>query len=243
MDIIYNITLILFCLIVGYLFGSIPSGVWIGKLFFKQDPRDFGSHNSGGTNASRLWGIKYGLLVYLFDFLKVAIPLWGVWALLTFVKIGGVSLIPTTEAYLAHNIEGYVCAWPVYWLVPLAAVIGHCYPIFAQLKGGKAASVTFSSAIFSSWFVGLASIISFAVTLKVRKYISLASMVGSAVAAVSSWLTCIPVFGEYAMYGNTLAPGYIFAIIMTLCMAILFIRHTSNIDRIKNGTERKINFM
>ena len=102
MDIILNnIGLAFFCLIVGYLFGSIPNGVWVGKIFFKDDVRNHGSHNSGGTNVSRVYGFKYGFLVYLFDFLKVAIPLWGMWAILTFVNIGEMPLIPNTARYLS----------------------------------------------------------------------------------------------------------------------------------------------
>lgn len=244
MDIIlYNIGLAFFCLIIGYCFGSIPSGVWIGKLVFKQDPRDYGSHNSGGTNAARIWGFKYGFLVYLFDFLKAAIPLWAMWAFLTFVKFDGSPLIPTTAEILSGNTENFVCQWPVYWLVSLGAVLGHCYPLYAQFQGGKAASVTFSTAIFGSWFVGLVSVLGFFISLKIKKYISLSSIIGSTLATLAAWLTCIPGFGQYAMYGNTLASGYVFAIVMSLSAILLIFRHRSNIVRIKNGTERKITFL
>lgn len=244
MDIIlYNIGLSIFCLIIGYLFGSIPSGVIIGKMFFKQDPRDFGSHNSGGTNASRLWGFKYGFLVYLFDFIKVAIPLWSMWAILTIIPIGTRPLVASASDILLNQTSAYVVQWPVYWLVALGAVIGHCYPVFAQFKGGKAASVTFSTAIFGSWFVGLVSVLGFFTTLKIKKYISLASIVGSALAAISAWLTCIPGFGAFVMYGNTLASGWVFAVVMTLSSALLIFRHRTNIKRIASKTERKITWM
>lgn len=244
MDIIlYNIGLAIFCLIIGYLFGSIPSGVIIGKLFFKQDPRDFGSHNSGGTNASRLWGFKYGFLVYLFDFIKVAIPLWTLWAVLTIVPIGTRPLVASANDILLNQTSDFIVQWPVYWLVSLGAVIGHCYPVFAQFKGGKAASVTFSTAIFGSWFVGLVSVLGFFTTLKIKKYISLASIVGSIIAAIGAWLTCIPGFGLIAMYGNTLASGWVFGVVMTLSSALLIFRHRTNIGRIVKKTERKITWM
>ena len=244
MDIIlYNIGLAIICLIVGYLFGSIPNGVWIGKIFFKDDVRNYGSHNSGGTNVSRVWGFKYGFLVYLFDFLKVAIPLWGMWTLLTFVKFGDLPLIPSTAQYLSGDISEFKVQWPVYWLVAFGAVVGHCYPLFAQFRGGKAASVTFSTAIFGSWFAGIVSMLGFVGTLKAKKYISLSSIMGTVLASIAAWLTCIPQIGVYLMYGSTLAPGYVFATVMTLSTIILIIRHKENISRISKGTESKITFL
>ncbi|MFA5503702.1 MAG: glycerol-3-phosphate 1-O-acyltransferase PlsY [Bacilli bacterium] len=244
MDIIlYNISLAIFCLIIGYGFGSIPSGVWIGRLIFKQDPRDFGSRNSGGTNASRLWGFKYGFFVYLSDFLKVAIPLWSVWAFLTFVNIHGAPLIPTTAELLSGDTAGHICQWPVYWLVSFGAVLGHCHPLYAQFQGGKAASIVFSTAIFTSWFVGIVSAFGFFVSLKIKKYISLSSMIGSTLGSIAAWLTCIPRFNRYVMYGQTLAPGYVFAIVMTLSTILLIFRHRTNITRLKSKTERKITFL
>lgn len=244
MDIIfYNILAALICLAIGYLFGSFPSGVVVGKIFFKQDPRDYGSKNSGGTNASRLWGFKFGIIVYILDFIKVVIPLWGTWAILTYVKFNSTFLMPTTYQFLNSDISAFIIQWPVYWLVIFGAVLGHCYPAYVKFKGGKAAAVTFSSAIFSSWITGITSIIGFFVTLKIKKYISLSSIVGSVMAAISAWLTCIPVFQNYCMYGSTLCPGWVFGLTMTLSSIILIIRHSSNIKRIINGEERKIKWM
>lgn len=244
MDIIvYNILTAFCCFIVGYLFGSFPSGVVVGRSFFKQDPRDLGSKNSGGTNASRLWGFKFGIIVYILDFIKVAIPLWGVWAILTFVNFGSQPLIPQAILMIKRETSNYIVQWPVYWLVILGAVIGHCYPAFAKFKGGKAAAVTFSSAVFSSWFVGIVSVATFFTTLKIKKYISLSSMLGSIAAAISAWLTCIPTFNLYCMYGYTLCPGWVFGLVMSLSSIVLIIRHSSNIKRIINGDERKIKWM
>ena len=47
---------IIFSIILGYLLGSIPFGIIIGKVFFHKDIREYGSHNSGGTNAGRVLG-------------------------------------------------------------------------------------------------------------------------------------------------------------------------------------------
>lgn len=42
--------------ICAYLIGSIPSGLWIGKIFYKTDIREFGSGNLGATNTFRVLG-------------------------------------------------------------------------------------------------------------------------------------------------------------------------------------------
>ena len=77
MDIIlYNILVAILIIIIGYLFGSIPNGIWIGKLFFHKDPRDFGSGNSGGTNVGRVFGKKFGVIVIILDAAKAVVPLY-----------------------------------------------------------------------------------------------------------------------------------------------------------------------
>jgi len=242
--ILLNILIPLIVAIFGYLLGSIPSGIIIGKIFFHQDPRDFGSHNSGGTNASRLWGFKYGFLVYLFDFLKVLIGIYGCWTILTFIPFdNGHGLIPSFNDFYSNNISSFIIQYPVYWIVIPFAALGHCFPLFAQFKGGKAASVTFSSMIFTSWFTGLIAISTFYITLQSKKYVSLSSILGSLITAILSWLTMIPQLGQIAMFGPTLKGGLVFAICLTITSILLTIRHTSNIKRLKAGTERKITWL
>jgi len=237
-----NILVPIIIVIIGYLFGSIPSGVIVGKVFFKQDPRDFGSKNSGGTNASRLWGFKYGFLVYLFDFLKVLIPLYGLWAILTFIPINGKPLIPSYNDFYNNLENEFMIVYPVYWLIVPSCAFGHCYPIFANFKGGKAASVTFSSLIFTSWFTAIISIGTFAGVLKWKKFISLSSILGSLIGSAGAWLTLIPGLDKIVMYGPTLKSGLVFAICVTLASIILVIRHKANIIRIKNKEERKVSW-
>lgn len=244
MDIIvYNILTALCCFVIGYLFGSFPSGVVIGKITQKKDPREYGSNNSGGTNVSRLWGFKVGWMVYALDFAKAAIPIWALWAITTFVNFGDKPLIPPSELLLSGETAGYIVQWPAYWLVVLGVTIGHCYPVFANFKGGKAAAVTCSSAFFSSWFTGSVAMITFFASLKARKYVSLASIVAACGIAISSWLTCIPVFNKYCMWSMTLCPGYVFATVMTLSSLILILRHHKNIHRLANDGETKISWM
>ncbi|HZJ87227.1 MAG TPA: glycerol-3-phosphate 1-O-acyltransferase PlsY, partial [Erysipelothrix sp.] len=98
--------------LIGYLIGSIPFALVIGKVFYKVDIREHGSGNLGGTNAGRTLGAKAGISVAILDILKA------------FIAIVIVSFIdPNTMIY-----AGFF------------ATIGHCYPIFANFKGGKAVS-------------------------------------------------------------------------------------------------------
>ena len=62
-----NIAVAVVCFLFGYLLGGIPNGVVIGKVFFHKDPRDYGSHNSGGTNSGRVFGKWIGILVIGLD--------------------------------------------------------------------------------------------------------------------------------------------------------------------------------
>ena len=61
MDLGLNIGISLAIVAFGFLMGSIPTGVIIGKLFFHDDPRNYGSHNPGGTNTGRAFGKKIGI--------------------------------------------------------------------------------------------------------------------------------------------------------------------------------------
>ena len=63
-------------LFIAYLLGSIPSGVWIGQLFFKKDIRQFGSGNTGTTNTFRVLGKSDGVIVLLMDILKRTVATW-----------------------------------------------------------------------------------------------------------------------------------------------------------------------
>ena len=69
MNIFVNILVPIICLLIGYLMGSANISIPLGKMVFKQDPREFGSHNPGATNCGRLWGkntsLSYSSLTYL----------------------------------------------------------------------------------------------------------------------------------------------------------------------------------
>ncbi|HBF68501.1 MAG TPA: hypothetical protein DDW20_04175, partial [Firmicutes bacterium] len=132
--ILYNVLIGFVCFFIGYIFGSIPNGVLIGKIFFKRDPRLEGSKNSGGTNVGRLFGKKIGFLVIVLDMLKSIIPTIGIVLIL---KYSGL------ENTLINNFgEGYFDKGVLFsYLTPLGVSIGHCWPLFIKFKGGKTVAV------------------------------------------------------------------------------------------------------
>jgi glycerol-3-phosphate acyltransferase PlsY len=98
-----------FC-ILGYLFGSLPFALWITKLIKGVDVREAGSGHISTTNTIRQVGWVPGVLVLVLDM--------------------GKGFLPT---YLAGHFSPYD------WVVPITAalaVAGHCWPVFAQFRGG-----------------------------------------------------------------------------------------------------------
>ncbi len=242
MEIIWiNIAVITVSLIVGYLFGSIPSGVIIGKVFFHKDPRDYYSHNSGGTNSGRVFGKKIGILVIILDMIKTALPIYAIWATLTFSGL---------RNYMLWD-NGYDAAPLYYWLAGLAAAIGHCWPVYICFKGGKAVSCYMGTNVMTSWVEFVFAGGAYLIIAGKKKIISLASIITSIVGTLTAWImfilamtikTNIP-FDLYYSWGFGFLPlfhfGWEFALVDTLIAPLLIFRHRANIKRLKEGTEAK----
>ena len=242
MDIIlYNIAFALGCTLIGYIFGSIPTGVIIGKLFFKRDPRTEGSKNSGGTNVGRLFGQKAGLAVIILDTIKCIVPVVGIWAI---VKYSPLKDVLASDTWNLLN-QLYIC------LAGLGTILGHCWPLFAGFKGGKAVSVFCGFAIATCWLAVLVGVIVFFVSLKIKKYVSLSSMLTAVSGIITTWIMFfLPIlFTDFSsnifMWGNGtfLVAGWEYATTITLMAIILIIRHSANIKRLVNHEERKISWM
>ena len=258
-----NILVALIILIVGYFFGSIPTAVWVGKIFFHQDPRDYGSHNAGGTNAGRLWGKKVGFCVIMLDMIKTIAPLYISWAILTFVKfdysgIQGVTplntwqpLLADVKTYYTELNSRYAIQWPIYWLAPIGCMFGHCWPIFANFKGGKAASNFMGTTVMCSWMLGFLPGFFYLGTLKWKKMVSFSAIMQGAFVTIITWIWVILVLckvipGDLAwlpMYGPGLNPNWTYATVVTILAIVMIARHHENIARIRAGTERKITWM
>lgn len=194
------------CILFGYLYGSIPFALVIGKVFYNTDVRKSGSGNLGGTNAGRVLGKKAGVAVIILDALK---------ALFVFLLTGYLASI----LHFQQDIK---------YIAGLACIIGHCYPIFAQFKGGKAVSTCIGYFFGISPIGAILSLVVFFIVLKISKYVSLSSIIASL-----SVLCFVPFF-HISLTGK---------ICMAIAILTLVYRHIPNIKRIKNGTESKISWM
>ncbi|MFJ8235892.1 glycerol-3-phosphate 1-O-acyltransferase PlsY [Ureibacillus sp. NPDC094379] len=162
-------------LICAYLIGSIPSGLWIGKLFYKTDIRQHGSGNLGGTNSFRVLGKKAGIVVTSLDILK------GTVATL-------LLLLPYFSESTIHPL-----------ILGVVAVVGHMFPIFAGFRGGKAVATSGGVLLGYSWPFFIVLIIAFFIALKATKIVSLSSMIVAVVGLVYSAIYWI-VTGDFALF-------------------------------------------
>lgn len=175
----------------AYLLGSIPTAVWIGKLFHGIDVRDHGSGNAGATNVMRVLGVKTGLPVLLLDMAKG----W----LAVYLVNGQKVLASDSEWWMILSIT-----------LGALAVVGHIFPVFAGFRGGKGVA-TIGGVCFSLHPIATASALAvFILVLLVWKYVSL----GSIIAGIS-----FPVWIEF-IYHNDFTSLSVFSIIASLILII-----------------------
>ena len=198
----------LVALLLGYLFGSIPFSLVVGKLFYNTDVREHGSGNLGASNTGRTLGAKAGLSVAVLDLSKALVAmLLAVW------------LTDKSTAIYAG----------------IGATLGHCYPLFAKFKGGKAVSTAagylLGLSLFvnqNGWLIVLIAGITFFGMLYLFKMASLASL---SFATVSTIILFV------------LQDNLLYSFSFLLIALIVIVRHRSNISRILNKVERKITWM
>ncbi|PKH08275.1 MULTISPECIES: glycerol-3-phosphate 1-O-acyltransferase PlsY [Planomicrobium] len=148
---------ILLPVLLAYLLGSIPSALWIGKIFYNTDVRTKGSGNLGATNTFRVLGSTAGLIVTVLDILKGT----------------AATLIPL---YIDTNIHPLVFG--------LIAVVGHMYPVFAKFKGGKAVATSGGILLGYQWPLFIVAVAVLLLALKITKMVSLSSMILAVVAVI-----------------------------------------------------------
>ena len=183
-------------LVAGYLLGSVPTGVLLGRLVGR-DPRQAGSGNIGATNVTRTLGKKWGAVTLVIDVLK--------------------GLGPTL----------YAARTGVPWLaasVGLAATLGHCYPIWLRLCGGKGVATAFGAMAALAWPVAVFSAllwVAVAVVTRVPAFGSLAA--SAAFVALSAW-------------DNRPAETQLLALLLAL---LILLRHRSNLREIRRRRPRQ----
>jgi glycerol-3-phosphate acyltransferase PlsY len=143
-------------ILLAYLIGSIPTSVWLGKLFYSIDVRQYGSGNGGATNTIRVLGAKVGVPVLIVDVLK--------------------GFFAVRLAYLAP----YEMADSSFVAFELAlgtvALIGHVFPVFAQFKGGKGVATLLGFMLAVQPQASLVCLGIFILVIFISKIVSVSSM-------------------------------------------------------------------
>lgn len=185
-------------LLASYLIGSIPTALIVGKLIFGVDIRELGSKNPGATNTLRVLGKKSAIFVLLIDAGKGA----------------AASYLPL-YFHLDHE--------PLFF--GFAAVLGHCYPIFAGFRGGKAIATTAGALLIANLPLFFITYLSFFSVIYLTKYVFFGS-----ISVGFSMLT-------YAFLSPKLESELIFLVFSIFLIYL----HRSNIRNFILGIEPKIN--
>ncbi len=202
--------------IIGYLWGSIPAGYWMGKLLKGKDfdIRAYGSHKIGATNVLRTLGRVPALIVLVFDLFK--------------------GIGPTLIATLVPVFYG--AGWgPT--VAGLAALIGHIYPVFIGFKGGRGVLTGAGALLVISPLTFFISFVTLAIAILTSRYVSLGSIVGSLTTIICGILFYFIGLLNPAFFGKVTLAQLVFLVIGP---ALVIIVHYDNIGRLLSGTERKL---
>lgn len=202
------------CLAIGYVFGMFQTAFFYGKAH-GIDIRNYGSGNSGTTNALRVLGRKAGLIVFLGDIIK------------TILAVCIVRLLFGGDGDAAFYLYALYAA--------AGAILGHNFPFYMKFKGGKGIAATGGLVIaFHPWFFAVAVILFFA-TFFITHYVSLGSLI-----LYAGFMIQLVVFGQNGWFGdvpqNVLYEMYAIGAFLTV---MAYVRHRANIVRLVKGNERK----
>ncbi len=185
-------------LVLSYLIGAIPFSYIFTRLFTGIDIREKGSGNVGSTNVLRTVGIPVALASFSGDILKGVLAAW-----------------------LGFHFGGYTLAA----ICSVAAIVGHCWPVFLGFRGGKGVATSAGIILFLVPKAFIILFFCFIIIVALSRYVSLGSICGAA----SFPFICLILHKPASL------------VLMSLIMALLVIfQHRENIKRIRNGTEGKI---
>lgn len=183
--------------VIGYGIGSIPFGLVVARVMGLGNLREIGSGNIGATNVLRTGNKKAAALTLLLD--------------------AGKGVFVVLVAKLLANPDAVQ-------LAALMAMIGHCYPVWLNFKGGKGVATFLGIILALSWPAGIGCCIAWLVAAGLSRM----SSMGALAAASSSTFLLV-----FLGYGSVLLLGVALTI-------LIFWRHSENIHRIRAGEEPKI---
>lgn len=152
--------------VIGHVCGSIPCGLWVCKMIYGIDIRDYGSKNIGTTNVFRTVGWSAAIAVLAGDILK------------------GLLVVILAD-YLYHN------PW-LNLVTALGAFLGHSYSVFLGFKGGKSVATGVGMVIFLMPKVAVAVTLVWLILVVATRYVSLGSIVGALAAPIFAWYFAYP---------------------------------------------------
>ena len=196
-----SLTLLLL-VVIAYFLGSIPFGLIFGRVLAKKDRREVGSGTIGATNVTRVAGPLPGILTLLFDAAK------------------GALAVLIAARFTNHNATAMM-------LAAIAALIGHCYPIWLRFKGGKGIATGLGVFTALSPFAGLSALAVFMIVALTWRYASLGSIAAAA---------AMPLF-VYLFWAPGLAPPLIITFGTLFATGLVIFKHDANLRRLIEGTE------
>ena len=185
---------------VGYLLGSIPFGVILTRLFGAGDLRQIGSGNIGATNVLRTGRKGLAAATLILDGAK-----------------GAVAVLLARHFAPELGQDGAMIAGA-------AAMIGHCYPVWLNFRGGKGVATLLGLALALAWPIGLVFALVWLGTVLLLRISSLGGMLGAISAPIAALVLGYPVY----------------AIGLAGLAVIVLWRHRENMVRLRAGTEPRI---
>lgn len=191
--------------VISYTLGSVNGAILSSGLMFHQDVRDYGSHNAGLTNFHRTYGTNGLVIVLAVDFLKGALAV-----------VVGKFILGFFDAATVGGVFAMVCC-----------VLGHMYPMFHQMRGGKGILTAWGAMMVFDWRLGLIAIFIFIVAVAATRYVSLGSVLAAA----------------FFPLGVLLARhGLLCFEIALIAAGFVIFKHRGNISRLLNHTESRLEF-
>lgn len=206
-----SVLILLAIALAAYLIGSVPFGYLIARArgvnIFEQ-----GSGNVGATNVGRVLGRRFGIAVFVLDFLKGAIPVW-----LAVQPIAGV--IDGLDSGLAGTVAG------------TGSILGHMFSVFLRFRGGKGVATGAGVVVVLVPGPALAALVSWVAILFLTGYVSAAS-IGAAWVLYFVRATLTP---DPFSSGNGLVTAF-----CLMAASIVMAKHGSNVMRLVDGRESRI---
>ena len=194
--------------LVTYLVGSINFGLILGYIQ-GLDLRSQGSGNAGATNALRILGTRSGIFVFIGDALKGYLALYFC------------NLILFQQESLLFSSSDYL------FLALIFSLIGHCYPIWCNFRGGKGAATPLGAFLFIDPYFTVFPIIGFLVVFLISRFVGLSTISAFFILFLQTF------FIDHGIHHNFHA----FSLVIFL---FIFYTHRSNIKSMFKGTEEKL---